>query len=100
MDLKNFGVAIFFIIGLGMYLCVRRGSFKILEETESKLIGQIRPTLVWAIAVVLGGIAVLLLAFSLTLPPVTSLECTHPEKKIPADTLTFPTDCEFIEISW
>lgn len=101
----NYAEKIFFtgfvaLICLGMCLSFVCRSFKILEQTKNRLIFQIQPTFSWTISTFFSGIALIAILFSLTIPPLTILKCTHSYPQISAHQPRFYTNCELVAINW
>lgn len=91
------GSGIFALICLGMYLCFICKSYKILEETENKLIFQIRPTFFWAISVFFGSISLLFILSVLCFSPATILTCKY--SPLSSIDQHYPS-CRLVAISW
>ena len=91
------GSGIFALICLGMYLCFICKSYKILEETENKLIFQIRPTFFLAIGVFFGAISFLFILSVLFFSPVTILTCKY--SPLSSIDQHYPS-CRLVAISW
>ncbi|MGL4622289.1 MAG: hypothetical protein ACRCZS_25065 [Chroococcidiopsis sp.] len=88
----------------GVLFAITRPTVKILEQLPNKLAFRIRPTFFWGIEVFFAGIGLLLLLFTLTFTPVTTLTCnrTAPLQLSPITLQDAPASamCELVRINW
>lgn len=97
---KTFFTSLCALICLGMYLCFISNNFKILGETKNKFIFKMQTTFSWSASVFFGGLALASILFSLTISPLTILNCTHSYSKLSTYQANFNTNCELTAFSW
>lgn len=101
---QHYGWQLLVLVYFGcVWFAITRPSVKILEQTPNKLAFRIRPTFFWGIEVFFGGIGLIALLVTLTIAPITTLNCDRSAVNLSPPTLQNTPNsamCELVGINW